>query len=63
MPPAAEDALTLLQKTGVNLVINTLALKLPERQQYLKENSLVKPVSEPEILPPESQDSGAPSAG
>jgi hypothetical protein len=30
--------------------------------KYLKENSLVKSVSEPEILPPESQDSGAPNA-
>jgi hypothetical protein len=29
--------------------------------KYLKENSLVKSVSDPEILPPESQDSGVPS--
>jgi Helicase HerA, central domain len=29
MPPAAEDALTLLQKTGVNLVINTLDVQSP----------------------------------
>ena len=31
--------------------------------KYLTENSLIKSVSEPEILPPESKDSGAPSAG
>jgi hypothetical protein len=31
--------------------------------QYLKENSLVKSVFEPDILPPESQDSGSSSAG
>jgi hypothetical protein len=30
--------------------------------KYLKENSLVKSVSEPEILPPKSQDSGSPNA-
>jgi hypothetical protein len=30
--------------------------------KYLKENSLIKSVFEPEILPPESQDSGSPSA-
>ena len=30
--------------------------------QYLKENSLVKSVFEPDILPPESQDSGSSSA-
>ena len=30
--------------------------------KYLKENSLVKSVFEPEILPPESQDSGSPNA-
>jgi hypothetical protein len=44
MPPAAEDALTLLQKTGVNLVINTLALKLPERQQLFAK--LLSPISD-----------------
>jgi hypothetical protein len=31
--------------------------------KYLKENSLIKSVFEPEILPPESQDSGSPNAG
>ena len=30
--------------------------------KYLKENSLVKSVFEPEILPPESQDGGSPNA-
>jgi hypothetical protein len=30
--------------------------------KYLKENSLIKSTFEPEILPPESQDSGSPSA-
>ena len=31
--------------------------------KYLTENSLIKSVSEPKLLPPESKDSGAPSAG
>src|SRR5262245_37059682 len=31
--------------------------------QYLKENSLIKSVFEPDILPPESQDSGSSGAG
>ena len=30
--------------------------------KYLKENSLVKSVFEPDILPPESQDGGSPNA-
>ena len=30
--------------------------------KYLKENSLIKSVFEPEILPPESQDGGSPNA-
>jgi len=31
--------------------------------KYLTENSLIKSVSDPELLPPEPKDSGAPSAG
>jgi hypothetical protein len=31
--------------------------------QYLKENSLIKSIFEPDILPPESQNGGSPSAG
>ena len=31
--------------------------------QYLKENSLVKSIFEPDILPPDSQDKGSSSAG
>jgi hypothetical protein len=31
--------------------------------QYLKENSLIRSIFEPDILPPESQDSGSSGAG
>jgi len=43
-PPVAEEAIRLLRETGVNLVINALALNLLERQSFLAE--LLAPISE-----------------
>jgi hydroxymethylpyrimidine pyrophosphatase-like HAD family hydrolase len=34
IPPSMEEALTLLRRVGVNLVVNTLALEMPERPSF-----------------------------
>ena len=42
--PNAEEALTLVREIGVNLVINTVALNMPDRQRLF--DSLIGPVAE-----------------
>ena len=42
--PTAEEALTLVRETGVNLVINTVALNMSDRQRLF--DSLIGPVAE-----------------